>query len=122
MYTKVQALKQRADSLNQLTGTVSSTGIQKTAAAMAQDSLQKAQQAIQEYVNTAEKKLQQYAKQLQQPYYDKINEVIKAVAVRRKLATVAEAGNMLYVAPGADITDEVIKQLGAKAAVNSKIN
>lgn len=71
------------------------------------------QKELQEYENTANKKVAEYKDLLYKPYLEKIDNAVKAVATRRKFMQVIDinAVPFVYINPISDITEEVIKEL-----------
>ncbi|MCX7971096.1 MAG: OmpH family outer membrane protein [Negativicutes bacterium] len=64
-----------------------------------------------DYAQQLEQKMQQKQQELLVPLYDKINATIKKVADAKGLSVVVDRGAVVY--GGVDITDDVIKALGA---------
>lgn len=77
------------------------------------EKVQKMDTELKQYEQEANKKLTEYKSILYQPYYDKVNAAIKAVALRLKYSQVMDTQQVsfAYVDSAKDITEEVIKQL-----------
>lgn len=74
------------------------------------------QKELQDFETMASKKIAEYKTLLFKPYLEKIDNAVKAVAVRKKIMQVIDIQKvpLVYLNPMSDITQEVIKQLGIK--------
>lgn len=75
--------------------------------------VQKLSEDMKAYENSVNAKMADYRALLFNPYYDKINSAVKAVAQRLKYKQVIDIQKVsfVYIDKTSDITDEVIRQL-----------
>ncbi len=75
--------------------------------------LQGLEKSFNESQTSADKKIQDYKNVLYQPYIDKINAAIKAIATKKKFKQVVNLNNsgIVWFDPATDITEDVIKAI-----------
>ena len=105
-YFTTQKILVAADSLNKIAPTTPE-------AATANQKADIAQKELQLFEEEATKTVKTFRDSLMQPYYDRINLIIKAVAKKHNYKQVVDMQqvSLLYADPSADITEEVIVEL-----------
>jgi Skp family chaperone for outer membrane proteins len=77
------------------------------------ENAQRMNDELKEFEKTATGKIQEYKAKLFQPYYEKINVAVKAVAIKKGIKQVmdAQVSNFVYVDESSDMTNEVINSI-----------